>query len=207
MNNKFLEKQLKKPANSQTKEHEPFNFKMHKLYNVSDIANLVDKFDKEWKIDTIRQEMFPVHKNTFSYFIYDHTTNWVVGDEYKAVLVSGLTNLVSLIDPIIKDLEEIHNGRVAKVLLIKLSKGQDVLPHRDNFDYANSVRRHHIPIITNELVSFTVEQESIRMLAGECWEINNSKVHSADNQSDIPRVHLLIDIFPNKYFKEFGKSK
>jgi aspartyl/asparaginyl beta-hydroxylase (cupin superfamily) len=40
------------------------------------------------------------------------------------------------------------------------------------------------------------------MVTGECLEINNSKIHEAVNKSDNERVHLLIDIFPNKYFEE-----
>ena len=204
MSNIFLEEQLNKPPHSQTKINEDFNFKKHLDYDVSKIYEIIENFTDEWNIQTIRQEMFDFHKNTHSYFIYDHTTNWIVGDSYQTVCVSGNQELLDAISPIISDLEKIHEGRVAKVLLIKLSKGEDVLPHSDSFDYANSVRRHHIPIITNESVYFKVGKESKIMLAGECWEINNSKIHETVNESDSERVHLLIDIFPNKYFEEIN---
>jgi aspartyl/asparaginyl beta-hydroxylase (cupin superfamily) len=202
MSNIFLEEQLNKPPHSQTKINEDFNFKKHLDYDVSKIYEIIENFTDEWNIQTIRQEMFDVHKNTHSYFIYDHTTNWIVGDSYQTVCVSGNQELLDAISPIISDLEKIHEGRVAKVLLIKLSKGEDVLPHSDSFDYANSVRRHHIPIITNEHVCFKVGEESRVILTGECLEINNSKIHEVINESDSDRVHLLIDIFPNRYFKE-----
>jgi hypothetical protein len=41
------------------------------------------------------------------------------------------------------------------------------------------------------------------MGTGECWEINNSRIHYVNNGSKIDRVHLLIDIMPNK---EIGKK-
>lgn len=198
----FLEQELAKPPHSQTKINEPFNFKKYKTYDTSKILEIVQRFDEEWSIETIRQKMFDVHKNTHSYFVYDHTTNWIVGDGYKTVLVSQNKELVFLLDPIIKDLEQIHKGRVAKVLFIRLDKNKDVLEHKDSFDYANSVRRHHIPIVTNDSVYFTVDNEKVLMLQGECYEINNSKMHSALNKSDEYRINLLVDIFPDKYFKE-----
>lgn len=203
MTNIFLKEQLEKPPHSQTKTNESFNFKKYKTYNVTKILDIVESFDKEWHLETIRQDMFDVHKSTFSYFVYDHTTNWVVGDKYKTVCLSKNKKLISLLTPIIKDLEQTHDGRVAKVLFIKLDKNKDVLPHKDSFDYANSVRRHHIPIVTDESVFFVVDNEMISMLAGECYEINNSKIHSASNESFKERINLLIDIFPNKYFEEF----
>ena len=63
-------------------------------------------------------------------------------------------------------------------------------------------RRHHVPIITSEQTLFGVGTEKINMLEGECWEINNTRFHSVENDSDIDRVHLLIDIMPNS---EIGK--
>jgi aspartyl/asparaginyl beta-hydroxylase (cupin superfamily) len=71
-----------------------------------------------------------------------------------------------------------------------------VSEHTDKGDYLSTVRRFHIPIITNDLVSYTVNGERVHMKQGECWEINNLKSHSVLNESDTDRVHLLIDIFP-----------
>ena len=45
-------------------------------------------------------------------------------------------------------------------------------------------------------MSYTVNGETVNMKEGECWEINNQRPHSVLNDSDIDRVHLLVDIFP-----------
>jgi aspartyl/asparaginyl beta-hydroxylase (cupin superfamily) len=40
------------------------------------------------------------------------------------------------------------------------------------------------------------------MQSGECWEINNSRPHLVENNSDIDRIHLLIDIMPNEELRK-----
>jgi aspartyl/asparaginyl beta-hydroxylase (cupin superfamily) len=59
-------------------------------------------------------------------------------------------------------------------------------------------RRNHVPIITSGNVIFGVGSERVNMQIGECWEINNYRFHWVDNNSDIDRVHLLVDIMPNE---------
>ena len=82
------------------------------------------------------------------------------------------------------------------VLLIKLKAKKNISIHFDSGDYLMSCRRNHIPIITSDNVFFGVGNEKIVMQAGECWEINNSRPHFVENNSEIDRVHLLIDIMP-----------
>ena len=108
--------------------------------------------------------------------------------------------LYTLVEPIIRDLEEIHNGKVAKCLFIKLPIGKVVYEHCDSGDYFNAVRRHHIAIQTNPDTFFRIDGEKKNMLIGDCWEINNMKLHFVENNGDTDRIHLLIDIFPNDIF-------
>jgi aspartyl/asparaginyl beta-hydroxylase (cupin superfamily) len=62
-----------------------------------------------------------------------------------------------------------------------------------------AVRRCHIPLITNDDIKFTVGDHTMSLKQGECWEINNSKIHEVKNLSNYDRVHILIDIIPNEY--------
>jgi aspartyl/asparaginyl beta-hydroxylase (cupin superfamily) len=39
------------------------------------------------------------------------------------------------------------------------------------------------------------------MKEGECWEINNNKIHRVANNSEMDRIHLTIDIIPNQYLR------
>ena len=40
------------------------------------------------------------------------------------------------------------------------------------------------------------------MQEGQCWEINNAKNHSVENNGTTDRIHLLIDIMPNEFIKQ-----
>lgn len=183
------------------KKNENFHFKFHGNFDIKNIKSAISNFNDEWKINTYRQESYSVHQNTQSYTIFDVSTEWVASDPYLVVKKSNNEDLINLIMPIINKLEEIHEGRVGKVLFIDLPPIKDVLPHTDKRDYLNMARRHHIPIITNDNVNFYVNGESINMKEGECWEINNSLMHSVDNQGTTNRVHLMIDIMPEKFLK------
>ncbi len=185
-----------------TKQSEDFNFKFVKNYEVNSIINYIKDFNGEWYYDTTRQEMYQQHRFTNSYFIYEHSNQWVEGDTYQTKLLCNDEKFLDMISPIISDLEKIYDGRVGKALLINLVAGKKIDGHHDLGDYLGMARRLHIPIVTNEYVDFTINDESINMKSGECWEINNNRFHSVNNKSTQDRIHLLVDILPNKFFKD-----
>jgi hypothetical protein len=182
---------------------EDFNFKHHVNYEVESIKNYIDSFSEEWFLNTSRQDNHYVHKDTNSYFVYTADLRWKEGDIFSTQKTSNDSALLELLEPIISDLEKIHDGVRGMVLLIKLKAGQDIAPHHDSGDYLMLSRRNHIPIVTSDDVFFGVGDEKIKMKTGECWEINNSRTHFVNNGSKIDRVHLLIDIVPNT---EIGKK-
>ena len=184
------------PKNHNGKFDEDFVYNYVKKYDVSLISDIVKDFDKEWLLEMERQKLYLVHENSYTYFIYDHTRDWNVGDSYKTVLKSDNQKLVDLVQPIIDDLEKIHNGKVGMAVLIKLTKKSPVWAHRDFKDYLNTVRRNHIAIITDPKVLFMVDGNFKNLEVGDCWEINNNKIHAVANDADIDRVHLMIDIIP-----------
>ena len=179
---------------------EDFNFKQHGKYDVEPIRNYIDSFSDEWFINTSRQDEYYVHKDTNSYFVYTADLDivlWKEGEKFSTQKTSNDAGLLELLEPIISDLERIHNGVRCMVLLIKLKAGQDVGQHQDSGDYLMLSKRNHIPIVTSDRVFFGVGNEKVTMGVGECWEINNSRTHYVNNGSEIDRVHLLIDIMPN----------
>jgi len=182
------------------KELYDFNFKFYKTFNVEDISTEVKKLNEEWNLDKFRQNAkYPERRNphlyTHTFTIQNHSIDWQFGDSIYSEVKDA--RMLSVVLEIVKDLEIMCNGVSGRILLIKLAANQDVSEHTDKGDYLSTVRRFHIPIITNELVSYTVNGEKINMKQGECWEINNLKAHSVLNESSIDRVHLLVDIFPD----------
>ena len=182
---------------------EDFNFKKHNTYNINEIKDYVSGASSQWLIDTSRQDNYAVHKDTVSYFVYRANLQWKSGQEFSTIRESDDSKLIDLLEPIIKNLEDIHDGVRGMVLLIKLKAREHISTHFDSGDYLMLSKRNHIPVITSDNVFFGVENEKISMKAGECWEINNSRPHFVENNSNIDRIHLLIDIMPNE---ELGKK-
>lgn len=176
---------------------ENFNFIKHRQYNVNSINDYISGFVDEWFLDTSRQKNFEAHKDTNSYFLYKTNLGWQKNEKFVVSKATKDEELLSLVEPIISELEEIHDGLRGNVLFIKLKGMHNIPEHTDGGNYLVFSRRHHIPIVTSNQTFFGVGSEKINMAVGECWEINNTRTHSVDNNSSTDRIHLLIDIMPN----------
>ena len=86
--------------------------------------------------------------------------------------------------------------------LMRLAGGSQVSPHVDfNYHWYNRLRIH-VPIVTNPKVVFHCGDETIHMLAGECWLFDSWRWHKVVNDSDQVRTHLVIDISGSSRFWE-----
>jgi len=178
-----------------------FNFNFIANYNIDKIKNIVSQFKDEWLVNTERQQNYEEHQKTYSYFIYDYDLNWKANNPYEMIVATKNIELINSVDFIVKDLEKKYNGKVGRVILTKLVAKGEIPFHVDSGDYLIMSHRNHIPIISND-TSFSVGGETIEMKEGECWEINNSKIHNVKNNSTLDRVHLIIDILPNEIIGE-----
>jgi hypothetical protein len=181
------------------KSQELFRYKYHKKYDIQAIKTEVLKLEEEWLKDTSRQDLFAVHKETVTVFLTDYAFERGLHKPYGGSIREPESVLYKLVEPIIKDLEKLHNGRAGRVIFPKLKAGKKIDGHIDNGDYLDVCRRHHIPIVTNDKVFFAIDQELLNMQEGECWEINNMRYHEVTNDGEKDRIHLLIDIMPNEY--------
>lgn len=180
---------------------EPFNYRLQGSFDVSSIAKQLSTYSDEWFANKDRQVLYEVHKETSSIFVYDHPNTWSLGEDYDLKVNDSQSVMIDLVSPIVKSLESIHDGKVGKCVFIKMPAHKSVGEHTDKRDYLGAVRRHHIAITTNESVLFFVNKEAKNMKVGECWEINNNLLHSVENNGDTERIHLMVDILPNKFIR------
>jgi hypothetical protein len=81
------------------------------------------------------------------------------------------------------------------VRLMALGAGSVIYPHSDHdVSLAHDVARLHVPIRTNDAVTFCLDGQSLKMQPGELWYLNFSKTHSVKNEGSTRRVHMVIDI-------------
>ncbi|MDQ3245921.1 MAG: aspartyl/asparaginyl beta-hydroxylase domain-containing protein [Pseudomonadota bacterium] len=84
-------------------------------------------------------------------------------------------------------------GTWGRSRLMGLAPGADVPVHVDIHYYWRTHLRIHIPIITNPGVSFTCDDDTVHMAAGECWVFDSFRRHGVRNLGDARRVHLVLD--------------
>lgn len=182
-------------------------FVLHKTEDVPKIVEIIKNFDQEWLDYTFRQDTFFIHRHTHTIQITDfdaksweeesYKLNQCIKCNYNFILKNNKLN--NLLKPILNYLKNLHNGEVAKAMFVKLAAGKKINEHYDDGLYLSLVKRHHIPIITNDKVWFYVDGIKKNLKTGEIWEIDNTKLHKVENLSNHDRVHLIVDIMPNSY--------
>lgn len=180
------------------------NFNRISTVDIAPLKNLVLQLTPlHWADDTTRQNRYEVHQDTQTIgLVYDedfrHTNPTrrppleLFGPELQPILAVTADHFESR--PEAQSLFGTHgHGYFIRASLVRLAPGGKILPHQDkNFSLAHS-HRVHVPVVTNDKVTFTVGSETINMKEGEVIEINNRRWHSVSNDGQDDRVHLILD--------------
>ena len=102
------------------------------------------------------------------------------------------------ISPFLEKLYQILNktygdGIAVRIMITKLPPDCKIYPHHDTGFSLKNAHRIHIPLQSHPSMIFNVDDEIISMKEGEIWEIDNTKLHSVENNSSIDRIHFIID--------------
>ena len=168
-------------------------------FDVSGLEEEISKFDLEWKIDTSRQDNNYTHSNTNMYQICYTDYDWSPGSSIVTNQVNNLKTpkaIKELLD-IYNKLEYYYEGKIIRCEIVKMLKNTKIPKHVDGGPLLYYSRRVHVPVITNEKITFTVMDNTIHMKRGGWYEINNQLPHSVNNETDIDRVHIIIDVLPD----------
>ena len=164
-----------------------------------DIASWYAKISKfaieEWLDYNWRQKRFDVHRHT-------ETIPLIFNEEFDRSIPTQREKYNYFLEEI-KQLEHLFKnfygqGFIVRLIIVKMLSNATIPTHTDRGNSLTIGRRHHIPIITNDNVIFTVGGESKYMKLGEIWEINNQLPHAVVNHGDKDRVHLIADWITKK---------
>ena len=98
------------------------------------------------------------------------------------------------LDEIYSTIRTVHpNGSPRRVMLVNRPAGCVVGKHYDLGEHLVRCRRIHLAIQTDPAVIFTVDNAEFHIELGVLTEINNQKEHSVANNSEIDRIHLMVD--------------
>jgi hypothetical protein len=104
--------------------------------------------------------------------------------------------------PYIKEVLATFECPVEAARLLRLSAGSSIREHKDfNLGYEDGEIRIHVPVQTNEDVSFFLAGERLRMNEGESWYLNFNLPHRVENRSRADRIHLVLDCVLNDWLR------
>jgi|TARA_R100000900_G_scaffold124874_2_gene99411 mannose-6-phosphate isomerase-like protein (cupin superfamily) len=112
--------------------------------------------------------------------------------------------------PYFEEILDAFKCRQGRVRILKLSPGAGINMHRDIRHEAANIAvgrvRLHIPIHTNDRVTFFVGGEKIKMLPGRLYYVNFSKLHYVRNEGETDRLHLVLDLEVNDWLRDIFPS-
>lgn len=100
----------------------------------------------------------------------------------------------------VRKLEQYFNASAKTAALDGLPPGSQILRHFDQgrvpVEYAKA-HRCHLPLVTDWPVEFYIDDVGYHFPAGQFFEFDNSRYHEVRNNSNVFRIHLVIDLIPN----------
>ena len=166
--------------------------------HVKDLQHLKTTIDalteKDWA-QSSRHTQFDIHKETQSIQLLADDMSHT-----PPVKTAYYDRFAADLEPILMMLSDRYGtgGTFIRILFARLNAKSEIKPHVDKGYSLINCNRIHIPIITNDEVSFSVGGVSQSLGEGEIWEINNADVHAVTNASENARIHLIVDWTPSE---------
>ena len=88
-----------------------------------------------------------------------------------------------------------ERGDFPRVMLARMAPGGVIHPHRDQNPAAKWPHKIHIPLQTNDDVTFFVDGIGYHLAEGEAVEVNNMGLHAVENRGTTDRIHLIFEYF------------
>ena len=104
----------------------------------------------------------------------------------------------SLLEPVLAQATAAYGyarGEYPRVMLARMRAGGVIQPHRDANPAAKWPHKIHVPLLTNQDVSFIVDGAHFHLPEGEAAEVNNMGVHSVENRGTTDRIHLIFEYY------------
>jgi hypothetical protein len=86
-------------------------------------------------------------------------------------------------------------GAFPRMMLARMAPGGVIHPHRDENPAAKWPHKIHVPIQTNDDVTFYVDGVGYYFGEGEAVEVNNMGVHAVKNLGATDRIHLIFEYY------------
>ena len=124
-----------------------------------------------------------------------YKTNMLPGfDQHESIDYPTYAKLPQARPLIMNTMALVGGVRLGRCFINKINPGGRIYPHADTPVHANYYRRFHIVLQSAPGVDFRCDDETAFMDTGELWWFDNRLEHEVTNNSDVPRIHLVMDI-------------
>lgn len=101
------------------------------------------------------------------------------------------------IKEVLNDIESLFGEKLGLIRILKLTNHTEIPEHSDGMEFSlnrGNVLRLHVPIATDENVLFYINKQPYGLKAGNLYYTDVSFKHKVVNNSDIDRIHMVIDV-------------
>ncbi|MDH3480880.1 MAG: aspartyl/asparaginyl beta-hydroxylase domain-containing protein [Gammaproteobacteria bacterium] len=174
-------------------------------YNIHELASRVARIPDDQWTESGREQRYMAHTQTQSLLLIHDDDMRHKNPTHHEQYYSFEQDLKPLMDLIASYYE--NDGYFIRALFAKLLPGEVIVPHIDSTFSLLHCHRVHVPIVTNDQVTFIVGGERKHMRPGEIWEINNATAHSVENRSEHARIHLIVDWVSNSTLRALERRR
>lgn len=175
-------------------------------FDVAPILQAIEKHSKLWQEKTFRQEYVgSAHRDTETIYLRwaRRDTRQDIQETTVAINCEALHVLPEARLLILSALKAVRSCCMGRVIIVALRPGGIVKEHCDEGKYADHFERFHLCLSANDAEFFVRDQnneiESVKMGQGELWWFNHKRSHWAENKTDHPRIHMIIDAVAPDY--------
>lgn len=112
-------------------------------------------------------------------------------DRPRTQYAAELPACMALVNKVLAGLDVLEVG---VAMLVNLKPGGRVTPHRDEGEYARYFSRMHIVVSSSPGNWIKCANDTLSPTAGQAFLFNHHALHSAGNDSDTERIHLIVDV-------------
>jgi len=168
-------------------------------YDVDPILDEIYRQHSAWHLMTGRQARARVQADTQSIPLRGLRRSKIMGRRRRDVHESRPTSLSTRFPATVAALDELAgrlDGALGRAKLALLPPGMQVRPHSDRGEYYRVRNRYHLVLSSTGGSELTAGDERVHMQAAELWWFDNKAIHSARNDSDTARIHMIFDLLP-----------
>ncbi len=104
--------------------------------------------------------------------------------------------------PAVREVLAAFHCEFTSVRFLRLGPGSRILEHQDyDLTREEGEARIHVCVQSNDGVTFELDGRPVDLAEGECWYLDVSRPHRAENRGESARIHLVVDCLINPWLE------